>query len=471
MAAVTNPNLIRPSPEALSKAIAELQASFGNRAVTSTSVREQHAHTTTWIENQPPDVVVFPQNRDDIQTTVKIAIKHRIPVIPFGTGTSLEGHVNAPIGGISIDTSMMKSILKVNAEDLDCVVEPGVTRKELNDYLRSYGLFFPVDPGADASIGGMTATRASGTNAVRYGTMKELVMALEVITADGEILTTARRARKSAAGYDLTHLFVGSEGTLGVITKITLKLFGLPESVSAAACSFPSIRQAADASILAIQSGLPIARIELIDAFQVKASNAYSKLTLPEVPHLLLEFHGTESSVQEQAERFGEIARDCGGGASYQTANKPEERTKLWQARHDAYWALTSYKAGWTGVATDACVPLSRLAECIEKTREDMDSNGIIGSIIGHVGDGNFHVTPLLDKNDAEMVKKVEDFIDRLVIRTLAMEGTCTGEHGIGQGKISYLEAELGKPAVMMMKALKQAIDPLNLMNPGKIFL
>jgi D-lactate dehydrogenase (cytochrome) len=350
------------------------------------------------------------------------------------------------------------------------VVEPGITRKELNEKLRSYGLFFPVDPGADASIGGMAATRASGTNAVRYGTMRELVMALEVVLPSGEVMVTATRAKKSAAGYDLTHLFVGSEGTLGVITKITLKLFGLPEAVSAAACSFPTIKQAADATILAIQSGIPMARIELIDTFQVKASNAYSKLSLPESPHLLLEFHGTEASVKEQAERFAEIATDCGGGANYQWASKPEERTKLWQARHDAYWAIKSYVPNKEGVATDSCVPLSRLAECIEETRQDMDENGILGSIIGHVGDGNFHVTPMVDKSDEQAMIAVNGFLDRLVKRTIDMGGTCAGEHGIGQGKIAYLEAEIGTTALNFMRMLKKSIDPDNLMNPAKIF-
>jgi D-lactate dehydrogenase (cytochrome) len=301
--------------------------------------------------------------------------------------------------------------------------------------------------------------------------MRELVMALEVVLPNGEIINTARRAKKSSAGYDLTHLFVGSEGTLGLITKITLRLFGLPESIMAAACSFPTIKQAADASMMAIQMGLPVARIELIDAFQVRASNAYSKLTLPETPHLLLEFHGTENSVAEQVERFGEIAKECGGGENYSWATKPEERTKLWQARHDAYWALKSYKPGLEGVATDSCVPISRLAECIEETRKDMDASGIIGSIIGHVGDGNFHVTPLVDSGDAVARKNVEDFIDRLVMRTLAMEGTCTGEHGIGQGKISYLEEELGVETVMVMRQLKATLDPLNLMNPAKVFV
>jgi D-lactate dehydrogenase (cytochrome) len=462
--------LPRPTSANVQAAISALQALLGNRAVTSKSVCEQHGHTTTWIENQPPDVVTYPQNKEDVQAIVKIAAHFGLPVIPFGVGTSLEGHVNAPLGGISIDTSQMKRVLKVNAEDLDVVVEPGVTRKELNDYLRSFGLFFPVDPGADATIGGMTATRASGTNAVRYGTMRELVVSLDVVLPSGELITTATRAKKSSSGYDLTHLFVGSEGTLGVFTSITLRLFGLPEAISAATCSFPTIKQAADASIMAIQTGLPVARVELIDKYQVRASNAYSKLSLPEMPHLLLEFHGTQASVDEQVERFKEIALDNGGNKDFAFATKPEERTKLWQARHDSYWALKSYYQGLDGVATDSCVPLSRLAQCIDETRKDMDINGIVGSIIGHVGDGNFHVTPFVNKSDPLEMQKVEEFIDRLVMRTLAMEGTCSGEHGVGQGKRSYLENEHGAIAVQLMRDLKKTIDPHNVMNPAKIF-
>lgn len=459
---------MRPSPEVVAAATLEFQRRFGNRAVTSQSVREQHAHTTTWIPNQPPDVVVFAESEEDVRDAVKIAAAHDLPIVPFGTGSSLEGHVNAPYGGVSIDMQGMKKILAVHPEDLDCVVEPGVTRKELNDYLKSYGLFFPIDPGADASIGGMVATRASGTNAVRYGTMKDNVLALEAILPNGETLVTARRAKKTSAGYDLTRLLVGSEGTLGIVTKITLKLSGLPEAVSAGICPFPDIEAAANATILTIQSGLPVARIELLDEVQIRACNAYSKLSLEEKPTLFVEFHGTEQGVAEQAERFGDIAADLGGGP-FSWATKPEDRTKLWEARHNAYWASTALRPGAKGISTDVCVPISRLAECIAETKADLDRLGLISPIVGHVGDGNFHCLPLIDMANEAEIEAAKGFISRLVERALAMEGTCTGEHGVGQGKMKYLETELGAPALEAMRLIKRALDPQNLMNPGKI--
>jgi D-lactate dehydrogenase (cytochrome) len=391
-----------------------------------------------------------------------------VPVIAFGTGTSLEGHVNAPFGGVSLDTSLMKRIVAVHPEDLDCVVEPGVTRKELNEYLRDQGLFFPIDPGADASLGGMAATRASGTNAVRYGTMRDNVLSLTVVTADGAVLKTARRARKSSAGYDLTRLFIGSEGTLGIITELTLKLAGIPEAISAGICPFPSVKAACDAVIATIQSGVPVARIELLDEVQVRAVNLHSKLALPERPLLLLEFHGSEAGVREQAERFGDIAVEHAGGP-FEWATRPEDRTRLWQARHDAYWAARSLRPGAKAIATDVCVPISRLAECVADTKRDIEALGLVAPIVGHVGDGNFHVQPMVDTDDPAEVARIEGFLERLVERALAMDGTCTGEHGIGQKKMKYLQAEHGPEALAVMRALKRAMDPANIMNPGKI--
>jgi D-lactate dehydrogenase (cytochrome) len=448
-------------------AIGALAASFGNRLVTSQAVREQHGNTLTWIENQPPDAVVFPQSTDDVQEAVRICVQHKVPVIPFGTGTSLEGHINAPLGGVTLDFRDMNRILAVHAEDLDCVVEPGVTRKQLNEYLRDQGLFFPIDPGADASIGGMAATRASGTNAVRYGTMKDNVLALKVVLANGETIATSRRAKKSAAGYDLTRLFVGSEGTLGVITEVTVKLHGIPEAISGGICPFPSVEAACNAAIATIQSGIPVARIELFDELQVKACNAYSKLSLPETPLLFLEFHGTTAGVAEQSERFGEISADLGGGPFTWTTNT-EERTRLWQARHDAYWAVIGMRPGAKAFATDVCVPLSRLAECVLETQKDIAESKLIAPIVGHVGDGNFHVSPMIDMDDPAEVAAAKAFSERLVERALAMEGTCTGEHGVGQGKMKYLKAEHGE-ALAVMRAIKHALDPQDLMNPGKI--
>jgi D-lactate dehydrogenase (cytochrome) len=455
-------------PAAVNAVIAALAAEFGNRLVTSQAVREQHANTTTWIENEAPDAVVFPQTTADVQAIVRICAAHRVPVIPFGTGTSLEGHINAPLGGVSVDFRDMNKVLAVNAQDLDCVVEPGITRKQLNEHLRDQGLFFPLDPGADASLGGMAATRCSGTNAVRYGTMKDNVLGLKVVLANGELVTTARRAKKSSAGYDLTRLMVGSEGTLGVITELTLKLTGIPEAISGGVCPFPSVEAACNAAIATIQSGIPVARIELLDELQVKATNLYSKLTLPEVPMLFVEFHGSPAGVAEQSERFGEIADDLGGGP-FEWTTKPEDRTRLWQARHDAYWAGRALRPGVQAIATDVCVPLSRLAECVTETQREIAAHGLVAPILGHVGDGNFHLTLLVDMADAGEVKAAKALCERLVERALAMDGTCTGEHGVGQGKMKYLAGELGEPALAAMAAIKRALDPDGIMNPGKI--
>lgn len=445
-----------------------LKQRFGERATTSGAVREQHGNTLTWVENQPPDVVVFAETTEEVADIVKLCASQRVPVIPFGTGTSFEGHTNAPFGGVCIDLGRMNAVLAVHPEDLDCVVQPGVTRKALNEQLRDTGLFFPIDPGADASIGGMVGTRASGTNAVRYGTMKDNVLALTVVTPSGDVMRTSRRARKSSAGYDLTRLMVGSEGTLGVVTEITLKLHGAPEAISGGVCPFPTIGAACEAVIATIQTGIPVARIELIDEVQVRAVNAYSKLSLREEPQLFLEFHGSEAGVAEQASRFGEIATEFGGGPFEWTA-QAEERTRLWQARHDAYWAAMAIKPGWKGFSTDVCVPISRLAECVEETKRDIMETGLIAPIVGHAGDGNFHVLPLVDSADDAAVAKAKAFAARLVERALAMEGTCTGEHGVGQAKMKYLEAEHGVVALDAMRAIKRALDPLNIMNPGKI--
>jgi D-lactate dehydrogenase (cytochrome) len=452
---------------AINTVIAALAARFGNRLVTSQAVREQHANTLTWIENQPPDAVVFPQAAEDVQTIVRLCAENRVPVIAFGTGTSLEGQINAPRGGISVDFRDMNSLVAVHAEDLDCVVEPGITRKQLNEQLRDKGVFFPIDPGADASLGGMAATRCSGTNAVRYGTMKDNVLALKVVLASGEVMTTARRARKSASGYDLTRLLIGAEGTLGIITELTLRLSGIPEAISSGVCPFPSVEAACNATILTIQSGIPVARIELLDALQVRASNAYSKLTLPETPMLFLEFHGTDASVAEQAERFGDIAEELGGGP-FDWATRTEDRTRLWQARHDAYWAGRGLRPGAHAIATDVCVPISQLAECVVGTQRDIAASRLVAPIVGHVGDGNFHLTLMVDLGDHDEVARAKGLMERLVDRALAMDGTCTGEHGVGQGKMEFLPAEHGE-ALDTMRTLKRALDPDNVMNPGKI--
>jgi D-lactate dehydrogenase (cytochrome) len=458
----------RVDPKALAATLGTLAARFGNRLATSQAVREQHGNTTTWIANEPPDAVVFPQTTADVQEVVRICAAQRVPVIPFGTGTSLEGHVNAPLGGVSIDFRDMNRVLTVHAEDLDCVVEPGVTRKALNEHLRDQGLFFPIDPGADASLGGMAATRCSGTNAVRYGTMKDNVLSLKVVLANGELMTTARRAKKSSAGYDLTRLIVGSEGTLGVITELTLRLSGIPEAIAGGVCPFPTVEACCEATILTIQTGIPVARIELLDALQVRACNAYSKLTLPETPMLFLEFHGSDAGVAEQSQRFGEIAAELGGGP-FEWATRPEDRSKLWQARHDAYWSGRALRPGSAAVATDVCVPISRLAQCVVETQRDIADSRLLAPILGHVGDGNFHLTLLVDLADAGEVARAKALSERLVARALAMDGTSTGEHGVGQGKMAYLPAEHGEAALDAMRAIKRALDPDGIMNPGKI--
>ena len=447
---------------------AALAARFGDRFSLSRSLREQHANTLTWLKIEAPDAVLFAETEADVSEVVRLCAGARVPVIPFGTGTSLEGHLNAPYGGVSLDLSRMNRILAVHEADLDCVVEPGVTRKTLNDHLRDLGLFFPVDPGADASLGGMAATRASGTNAVRYGTMRDAVLGLTAVLADGSVITTGGRARKSSAGYDLTRLLIGSEGTLGVITGLTLKLYGIPETILSAVCPFASIQGACNATIAALQMGLPLARIELADEVQIRACNAYSHLALPEMPTLFLEFHGTAASAREQVEAFAEIARAEGGG-EFDWAERQEDRTRLWQARHDAYWAARALKPGAEVLSTDVCVPISSLAACVGETRQDIDRLGLLAPIVGHVGDGNFHVLPLIDPSDPEERGKVQDFLDRLIDRALGFGGTCTGEHGVGQGKIRYLAQEHG-PGIEVMAAIKKALDPLNILNPGKIF-
>ncbi|MER2605552.1 MAG: FAD-linked oxidase C-terminal domain-containing protein [Siculibacillus sp.] len=452
----------------IAAAIGALSARFGARVSTAPSMREQHGHTLTWIANQPPDAVVFAHSEAEVQEIVRICAANDCPVVPFGAGTSLEGHLNAPFGGISIDLSAMDAIVAVHAEDLDVVIQPGIRRKALNEQLRDSGLFFPIDPGADATLGGMAATRASGTNAVRYGTMRDNVLAMRVVTASGEIVTTSRRARKSSTGYDLTRLMVGSEGTLGIVTELTIRLAGIPEAISGGICPFPSVQAAADAVILTIQTGLPVARIEILDEVQVRACNLHSKLDLPETPLLLLEFHGSEASVAEQSTRFGEIAADLGGGP-FTWTTRAEERTRLWAARHDAYWAGLGLRPGCQTFSTDVCVPISRLAECIAETKEDIRASGLVAPIVGHVGDGNFHVLPLFDPADAAEIERVKGFVGRLVERALAMEGTASGEHGVGQGKMKYLEAEHGAAAIDTMAAIKRALDPRGILNPGKI--
>ncbi len=460
----------KPSPETIEAVTQALAAMLGNRLVTSQAVREQHGHTLTWTPNQPPDAVVYPHSTEEVADIVKLCAKHDMPVIAYGTGTSLEGHVNAPYGGVCVDLTQMNELLEVHAEDLDCIVQPGITRKKLNELLRDTGLFFPIDPGADASIGGMTATRASGTNAVRYGTMKDNVMALTVVLADGRVIKTARRAKKSSAGYDLTRLFVGSEGTLGIVTEITLKLYGIPEAISAATCQFPSVKVACDTVIETIQTGIPIARIELCDELTVRSFNNYSKLGLTEAPMLFLEFHGTPTGVAEQVERFKELA-EANGAGPFHWAATPEERTRLWQARHDVYWAHQTLKTypEQTGFSTDICVPISKLADCVTETQADAAEHGIVAPIVGHVGDGNFHCGPLLDMRDPDEVQRVKDFTERLVRRGLAMGGTCSGEHGIGQAKIKYMHEEHSADTLDVMARIKAALDPGNIMNPGKM--
>ncbi|MCF3935453.1 FAD-binding protein [Acuticoccus sp. M5D2P5] len=462
--------LRRPSrnDNGIALAVPILKERFGERCDLGEAMRAQHGHTTTWLPTESPDAVIFVESTEEVVEIVDLCRAHAVPIIPFGVGTSLEGHVNAPAGGISIDFSHMNRVLDVHEEDLTCTVEPGVTRKQLNEYLRDRGLFFPIDPGADATIGGMAATRASGTNAVRYGTMRDNVISLEAVMADGQVIRTASRAKKSSAGYDITRLLIGSEGTLGIITKITLKLSGIPEAISAAVCPFPSVEAACNATIMTIQCGIPVARIELLDALQMRAVNAYSKLDLPEQPTLFLEFHGSEAGVKEQAEAVSAIAEDLGGGP-FTYSTRPEDRSKLWQARHDAYWASLGLRPGAAGISTDVCVPISRLAECVEETRADLVELDLIAPIVGHVGDGNFHTLLLVDRDDADERARAALYMERLAERAVRMEGTCTGEHGIGQGKMKYLRQELGG-TVDVMKAIKATLDPHDILNPGKIF-
>lgn len=457
-----------PARTASEACIAELTALFGaDRVSTSAAVREQHGRDESYHTPYPPDAVCFAHTTEEVAEAVKICARHGTPVIPFGTGTSLEGHVAALQGGVCIDLSQMNAILAVRPEDMDCTVQAGVTRKQLNEYLRDTGLFFPIDPGADASLGGMAATRASGTNAVRYGTMRENVLALTVVLADGRIIKTGRRARKSAAGYDLTRLFVGSEGTLGLITEVTLRLHGIPEAVVSAVCPFPSVADAVNTVIETIQAGVPVARIEFLDEVQIGAVNTYSKMSYEEVPHLFFEFHGSEAGVKEQAELVKDLA-DANGGRHFQWATTPEDRDRLWEARHKAYYAALALRPGGTGFSSDVCVPISRLAECIVETKKDLDASGLITPVVGHVGDGNFHVLFLVDPDNPEELAEAKELNDRLVRRAIAMDGTCTGEHGVGYGKMEFLEAEHGE-ALSVMRAIKLALDPGNLMNPGKI--
>jgi len=448
-------------------AIAELAALLGERLSTAPAVREQHGHDESYHATEPPDAVAFARGTEEVARIVRICARHRVPVIPFGTGTSLEGHVAARYGGVSVDLSQMNRILRVSQGDLDCTVEAGVTRKQLNAHLRDMGLFFPIDPGADASLGGMTATRASGTNAVRYGTMRENVLGLTVVLADGRIIRTGGRARKSAAGYDLTRLFVGSEGTLGVITEVTLRLHGVPEAISAAVAAFPTIGDAVQTVIQTIQSGIPVARIELLDEVQMDAVNRYAKLDYPVQPTLFFEFHGTERGVAEQAEMVQAIAAEFGAGDFRWTA-QTEDRNRLWQARHNAYYAGLALRPGAKGWATDVCVPISRLADCIVDTKRDVEESGLLAPIVGHVGDGNFHLCFVLDPADPEEMARAKALNERMVLRALEMGGTCTGEHGIGYGKMDFLTAEHGD-AVAVMRQLKLALDPDGIMNPGKV--
>lgn len=460
---------LQRNEEGIAQAVAILKQRFGERAQTGQAIREQHGHTTTYVPTQAPDIVIFAQSTQDVQDVVRICAEHKVPVIAFGAGSSLEGQVNAPAGGVSIDLTQMNRVLAVHAEDLDCVIEPGITRRELNEYLRDTGLFFPIDPGANATLGGMASTRASGTNAVRYGTMRENVLALKAVMPDGRLIETSKRVKKTAAGYDLTRLLIGSEGTLGIITELTLKLQGIPQAVSGGICPFPDVESACRAVIETIQMGIPVARIELVNKLQMEALILHSKLPYEAQPYLFVEFHGTETGVAEQAEIFGEIAAENGGG-EFRWTNDPEERDRLWRARHDAYLASFLLRPGAKGVSTDVCVPISRLADCIAETEKDLAESGLIAPVVGHVGDGNFHLLLLLDTDDASEMQRAEEFMDRLVKRALAMEGTCTGEHGIGQGKMKYLAMELGE-ATDYMRMIKKTIDPDNIMNPGKILI
>jgi D-lactate dehydrogenase (cytochrome) len=454
---------------AVTTALEQIRALLGTRLSTAMPLREQHGKDQTYHPGAPPDAVAFPHSTDEVSAIVQICAAHRVPVIPYGTGTSLEGHVAALCGGVTLDLQQMNQVLEVNAEDLDCLVQAGVTRNQLNTHLRDTGLFFPIDPGADASIGGMAATRASGTNAVRYGTMRDNVLGLTAVLADGQVIRTGGRARKSSAGYDLTRLLVGSEGTLAVITEIGLRLHGIPEAISSAVCPFATIEDAVSTVIVTIQSGVPVARIELLDELTMEACIRYSRLEGYQVaPTLFFEFHGSEAHVVEQAETVAAIARDF-GGAAFQWTARAEERSRLWQARHDAFWATMALRPGAKGIVTDVCVPISRLAECISAVKQDIVQAGLLAPLVGHVGDGNFHLIFLVDLDDEGEVARAKAVNRRMVDQALALGGTCTGEHGVGFGKIGYLEAEHGAVAVRTMRAIKQALDPDNIMNPGKI--
>ncbi|MBI4182877.1 MAG: FAD-binding protein [Proteobacteria bacterium] len=458
----------RASGEAVQSLVEGLARLMGRERVsTAPAVREQHGKDESWHPSLPPDAVVFPRSTAEVGEIVRRAAALRVPVIAFGTGTSLEGHVGAPYGGITISLRDMNRVLAVNAADMDARVEAGVTRKQINAFLRDTGLFFPVDPGADATLGGMAATGASGTNAVRYGTMRENVLAMTVVLADGSVVRTGSRARKSSSGYDLTRLFVGSEGTLGVITELDLRLYGIPEAVSAAVAAFPSLGAAVETTIATIQAGVPVARVELLDGATIAAVNRYSGLSHKEAPTLFFEFHGSAAGVKEQAGAVQAIAAEHGAEGFAWTATA-EERNRLWQARHDAYYAILALRPGAGGWPTDVCVPISRLSECIRETLEDMKDLPFPAGIVGHVGDGNFHVAFVIDRENAEEVKAAERFNARLIARALAMDGTATGEHGVGRGKIKYMEREHGA-ALAVMRRIKRALDPDNLMNPGKV--
>ena len=452
-------------PDALG---AELRSVLGERLSTAEAVRAQHGKDESYHEPHPPDAVAFPAGTDEVVAIVRACARHGVPIVPFGVGTSLEGGVGALQGGLCIDTSRLDRILRISADDMDATVEAGVTRKRLNSALRDTGLFFPIDPGADATIGGMAATRASGTNAVRYGTMRENVLNLKVVLADGSVVTTAKRARKSAAGYDLTRLFVGSEGTLGVITEVTLRLYGIPEAMAAAVCAFPSVDAAVRACIATIQAGVPVARVELLDEAQMSACVRYARLDYAVAPTLFLEFHGSAAGVREQAETVEAIAAEH-GGAGFRWAAKAEDRSRLWQARHDALYAALALRPGARAWSTDVCVPISRLADCIAETRADLAQSPVPATIVGHVGDGNFHVIFLIDPGRPAEFAEAQRLNERLVRRALAMDGTSTGEHGVGAGKRAWIAEEYGLAGAALMRTLKSALDPLDLMNPGKV--
>lgn len=448
--------------------VQELEALFGSRLHLGEAMRLQHGGSEAHFTPALPDAVVFAHSTEEVVALVKLCVAHEVPITPFGAGTSIEGNAIPIHGGVSVDLSEMNAILAVNSEDFDCTVQAGVRREQLNEHLRDMGLFFPIDPGANATIGGMASTRASGTNAVRYGTMREAILSLRIVTPDGRDIRTSRRARKSAAGYDLTRLMIGSEGTLGIITEVTLRLHGIPEAISSAVCSFETIGGAVDTVVQSIQIGVPLARVEILDDVQMRAVNAWSKLDYPELTTLFFEFHGSPASVEEQVQTVREIASMNGGG-EFRWSNLPEERSKLWKARHEAYYAAVNLRQGAVGWATDVCVPISRLAECIGETKKDLEKSSIPATILGHVGDGNFHVVFSMDPNAPEELEEIEAINARLVDRALAMDGTCTGEHGIGLGKQDWLVAELGE-AVDLMRLVKKAIDPKGLFNPGKIF-